>query len=69
MDYRTSCALGGSCSHPNARFHFDDMHSEGIYSYELLYELGRHKTRNMRAYIKFLQRHNKSRCRPSLRKE
>lgn len=42
------------------------MHSEGIYSWNLLYELGENKFKYMKAYIQLLRYYNKSRERAKL---
>ena len=51
------------------RFQFSDMHVDGIYSWELLYDLGKHKFRNMRAYIKLLRYYKSSRYLPARLKQ
>ena len=38
------------------RLHFDDGHNTGLYSWDLLYELGVHQQEKWQAYLERLQR-------------
>ncbi|MBI3344580.1 MAG: DUF971 domain-containing protein [Gammaproteobacteria bacterium] len=38
------------------RLHFDDGHNTGLYSWDLLYELGAHRQEKWQAYLERLQR-------------
>ena len=43
------------------RIRFDDLHDTGIYSWELLHELGRDRTKRWHAYLDALKAQNLSR--------
>lgn len=46
------------------RIHFDDLHNSGLYSWQYLYDMGRHKYRRMRQYIMELREKGMSRDPP-----
>jgi len=53
------------------RIHFDDLHSSGIFTWDLLYELGSNKIQRIRSYIGLLKERGLSRdpvVRPSSKK-
>lgn len=55
-----SCSCSCSCACAG-RVAFDDMHAEGIFSFDLLHELALHKLSNLRMYIRELRERGLSR--------
>jgi DUF971 family protein len=43
------------------RLHFDDGHNTGLYSWDLLYDLGAHQQEKWQAYLERLQKAGHSR--------
>lgn len=43
---------------------FDDLHTSGVFSFDLLYDIGKNKYRRMRQYLTLLKQHGLSRAPP-----